>query len=221
ALPPRRSSDLLVGQSALEKERLVITELPDDYIKIGSGLGDSKPRNIVVLPVLFEGEVKAVVELASFNRYNETHLTFLDQLAESIGIVLNTIAATMRTETLLQQSQSLAEELQAQQEELKQSNARLEQQAASLRASEELLKTQQEELKQTNEELEEKARELTAQKAAVDTKNREIELAKLAVQERAEQLTLTSKYKSEFLANMSHELRTPLNSLLQIGRAHV
>jgi CheY-like chemotaxis protein/signal transduction histidine kinase/HAMP domain-containing protein len=204
----------LVGQSALEKERLVLTEVPDDYIKIGSGLGASKPRNIVVLPVLFEGEVKAVVELASFNRYNETHLTFLDQLAESIGIVLNTIAATMRTEALLKQSQSLAEELQVQQEELKESNARLEEQANSLRASEELLKKQQDELKQTNEELEEKARELTVQKAEVDIKNREIELARLAVQERAEQLALTSKYKSEFLANMSHELRTPLNSLL-------
>ncbi len=204
----------LVGQSALEKERLLLTEVPDDYIKIGSGLGESKPRNIVMLPVLFEGEVKAVVELASFNRYNETHLTFLDQLAESIGIVLNTIAATMRTEALLKQSQSLAEELQSQQEELKESNIRLEKQAASLRASEELLKKQQEELKQTNEELEEKARELTTQKAEVDIKNREIELAKLAVQERAEQLALTSKYKSEFLANMSHELRTPLNSLL-------
>src|SRR5205823_13016734 len=101
-----------------------------------------------------------------------------------------------------------------QQEELKESNDRLEKQAASLRASEELLKKQQEELKQSNEELEEKAGELTAQKAEVDIKNREIELAKLAVQERAEQLALTSKYKSEFLANMSHELRTPLNSLL-------
>ncbi|HEV3257414.1 MAG TPA: response regulator, partial [Gemmataceae bacterium] len=204
----------LVGQSALEKERLVITELPDDYIKIGSGLGESKPRNTVVLPVLFEGDVKAVIELASFNRYNEAHLTFLDQLTESIGIVLNTIAATTRTEELLKQSQALAEESQSQQEELKESNVRLEEQAASLRASEELLKEQQEDLKQTNEELEEKARELTAQKAEVDTKNREIELAKLAVQERAEQLALTSKYKSEFLANMSHELRTPLNSLL-------
>ncbi|HEV3080402.1 MAG TPA: response regulator, partial [Gemmataceae bacterium] len=207
----------LVGQSALEKERLVITEVPDDYIKVSSGLGESTPRSIAVLPVLFEGEVKAVVELASLSRFNDIHLTFLDQLGESIGIVLNTIAATMRTEALLRQSQSLTEELQAQQEELKQSNARLEQQAASLRASEELLKTQQEELKQTNEELEEKARELTAQKAAVDTKNREIELAKLAVQERAEQLALTSKYKSEFLANMSHELRTPLNSLLLLA----
>jgi signal transduction histidine kinase/HAMP domain-containing protein/DNA-binding response OmpR family regulator len=209
-----RLGESLVGQSALEKERLVLTEVPDDYIKIGSGLGESKPRNVLVLPVLFEGEVKAVVELASFNRYKDIHLTFLDQLAESLGIVLNTIAATMRTEGLLSQSRSLAEELQSQQEELKESNARLEEQAASLRASEELLKNQQEELKQTNEELEEQARELTARKSEVDIKNREIELAKLAVQERAEKVALTSKYKSEFLANMSHELRTPLNSML-------
>jgi len=204
----------LVGQCALEKQRLVLTEVPEDYIKVSSGLGDASPRNIVVLPVLFEKEVKAVIELASLNRFTATHLAFLDQLAEGIGIVLNTIAATTRTEELLKQSQSLTEELQVQQEELKESNQRLEQQASSLQASEELLKTQQEELKQTNEELEEKARQLMAQKAAVEGKNREIELAKLSLQERAEQLALTSKYKSEFLANMSHELRTPLNSLL-------
>ena len=111
-----------------------------------------------MLPVLFEGEVKAVIELASFHRFSEIHLTFLDQLTESIGIVLNTIAATMRTEELLKQSQSLAEELQTQQEELTETNTRLEQQARTLQASEELLKQQQEELQQTNEELEEKAR---------------------------------------------------------------
>src|SRR5207253_5045346 len=113
-------------------------------------LGESKPRNIAVLPVLFEGEVKAVVELASLNRFTDIHLTFLDQLAESIGIVMNTITATMRTEELLKQSQSLAEELQSQQEELKESNTRLEEQAASLRASEELLKQQQGEWTQAN-----------------------------------------------------------------------
>jgi HAMP domain-containing protein/CheY-like chemotaxis protein/signal transduction histidine kinase len=208
----------LVGQCALEKERILLTELPDDYIKISSGLGESTPRNAVVLPVLFEGQVTAVIELASFRRFNEIHLTFFDQLTESIAIVLNTIAAGMRTEELLKQSQSLTEELQAQQKELTETNQRLEQQAKSLRASEELLKNQQEELQQTNEELEEKAELLALQNREVERKNREIEQARQALEEKAEQLALTSKYKSEFLANMSHELRTPLNSLLILAR---
>ena len=167
-----------------------------------------------MLPVIFEGEVKAVIELASFHRFNEIHLSLLDQITETIGIVLNTIEANMRTEALLKQSQSLAGELQSQQEELRETNNRLEKQAETLRASEELLKQQQDELKRANEELENKAGQLTTQKAQVEGKNHEIELAKLALQEKAEQLALTSKYKSEFLANMSHELRTPLNSLL-------
>jgi HAMP domain-containing protein/signal transduction histidine kinase/CheY-like chemotaxis protein len=209
-----RLGEGLVGQCAYEKERILLTEVPSDYIRIGSGLGEAPPLNIVVLPVLFEGEVKAVIELASFNEFKEIHLTLLDQLTETIAIVLNTIAANMRTEDLLAQSQTLADELQGQQEELRETNTRLERQAQDLKASEELLKKQQEELKRANEELETKARQLTSQKAAVEGKNREIELAKLALQERAEQLALTSKYKSEFLANMSHELRTPLNSLL-------
>ena len=164
--------------------------------------------------MLFEGKVKAVIELASFHRFSEVHLTFLDQLTESIGIVLNTIEANMRTEELLKSSQSLTQELTNQQEELQKTNARLEQQAHSLQASEQLLKEQQEELQQTNEELEEKARLLSRQNTEVESKNRQIELAKQELEEKAEQLSLTSKYKSEFLANMSHELRTPLNSLL-------
>ncbi len=209
-----RLGDGLVGECAFEKERILITDVPADYIHIGSGLGEAAPLNIVVLPVLFEGQVKAVVELASFNRFKDIHLNLLDQLTETIGIVLNTMEANMRTEGLLTQSQSLAQELQSQQEELRQTNARLEKQAADLQASEEMLKKQQEDLKGANEELERKARQLSSQNAEVEAKNREIELAKLALQERAEQLTLTSKYKSEFLANMSHELRTPLNSLL-------
>jgi signal transduction histidine kinase/DNA-binding response OmpR family regulator/HAMP domain-containing protein len=204
----------LVGQCAMEKERILVTDLPGDYVQISSGLGNSPPLNIVVLPVLFEGEVKAIVELASVNRFKDIHLTLLDQLTETIAIVLNTIEANMRTESLLTQSQSLADELTGQQEQLQDKNARLEEQAASLRASEDLLKKQQDELRRANDELERKARQLSDQKSAVEGKNREIELAKLAVQERAEQLALTSKYKSEFLANMSHELRTPLNSLL-------
>ncbi|MDZ8237933.1 MAG: HAMP domain-containing protein [Nostoc sp. ChiQUE01a] len=208
----------LVGQCALEKERILLTEVPNDYIKIGSGLGEATPLNAVVLPVLFEGQVTAVIELASFRRFSEIHLTFFDQLTESIAIVLNTIAASMRTEELLKQSQSLAEELQTQQNELRETNKRLEQQAQSLKASEDLLKGQQEELQQTNAELEEKAELLAQQKKEVERKNREIEQARTSLEEKAEQLALSSKYKSEFLANMSHELRTPLNSLLILAK---
>ncbi|MDB4929388.1 MAG: sensor hybrid histidine kinase [Myxococcaceae bacterium] len=208
----------LVGQCVLERERILLTEVPENYVKISSGLGESTPRNIVVLPVVFEGVVKAVIELASFYRFSEIHLAFLDQLTESIGIVLNTIAAGMRTEELLKQSTSLADELRSQQQELTETNRRLELQAHSLQASEERLKQQQEELQQTNEELEERSQLLQIQNAEVERKNREIEQAKIALEDRAQQLSLSSKYKSEFLANMSHELRTPLNSLLILAR---
>jgi HAMP domain-containing protein/signal transduction histidine kinase/DNA-binding response OmpR family regulator len=220
-----RFGEALVGQAALERKTIVITEAPQDYIRISSGLGEGSPANIVVLPVLFEDQVMAIVELASFKRFSDIHQTFLDQLTESIGVVLNTIIATMRTEELLQQSQSLtqelqaqSEELQAQQEELRRSNAELEQQAATLKASEELLQQQQEELQQTNEELEEKAQLLAEQNQRIEIKNREIEVARAALEEKAEQLALSSRYKSEFLANMSHELRTPLNSLLILAK---
>src|SRR5678815_4507115 len=147
----------LVGQCALEKETILLTRVPGDYITISSGLGEAPPLNIIVLPVLFEGEVKAVIELASFHPFSAIHQIFLDQLSESIGVVLNMIVANMRTEELLLQSQSLTQELQsqskelqAQQEELKRSNAELEAQAASLKASEELLKDQQEAVSYTH-----------------------------------------------------------------------
>src|SRR5438445_826504 len=161
-----------------------------DYIKISSALGESTPANIVVLPVLFEGDVRAVIELASFQPFSLTHLDFLDQLAESIGIVLNTIEANSRTEDLLKQSQSLATELQSQQDQLQ----------------------------RTNEDLAGKARQLAEQNAEVEQRRLEVESAKALVEEKAEQLALTSRYKSEFLANMSHELRTPLNSLLILAQ---
>jgi HAMP domain-containing protein/signal transduction histidine kinase/CheY-like chemotaxis protein len=176
----------LVGQAALEKERILITNAPEDYVQITSGLGQAPPTNIIVLPVLFEGQVKAVMELSSFEKFSAIHQAFLDQLVESIGIVLNTIEANTRTEDLLKQSQSLAKELQSRQEELQ----------------------------NTNLELQEKAKLLAEQNAEVERKNTEVEQARQALEEKAEQLALTSKYKSEFLANMSHELRTPLNSLL-------
>ncbi len=215
----------LVGQAALEKKPILLTNVPDDYIRISSGLGEAPPRNVLVLPVLFEGDVKAVIELASFLPFSQIHQLFLDQFAESVGVVINMIAANMRTAELLEQSQSLtlelqsqSEELRNQQEELKKSNAELEAQATTLRTSEELLKDQQEELQQVNEELEEKASLLAEQNRKVESKNEEVESARLALEEKADQLALSSKYKSEFLANMSHELRTPLNSLLILAR---
>jgi len=180
----------LVGQCALEKRRMLISELPGDAIPIRSGLFKAVPRNVIVLPVLFEGRVKAVIELASLSAFTTSHLAFLDQLTSSIGIVLNSIEATMQTEALLKQSQQLATELQ----------------------------TQQKELQQTNEQLAQKAQQLAEQNVEVERKNQEIEQARRALEEKAKELALTSKYKSEFLANMSHELRTPLNSILVLGQ---
>ncbi|MGB8541431.1 MAG: HAMP domain-containing protein [Candidatus Acidiferrales bacterium] len=180
----------LVGQCAGEKRRMLITDVPSHAIPIRSGLFKAVPRNIIVLPVLFEDRVKAVIELASLNAFTASHLAFLEQLTSSIGIVLNSIEATMQTEGLLKQSQQLAAELQ----------------------------TQQTELQQTNEQLAQKAQQLAEQNVEVERKNQEIEQARRAVEEKAKELALTSKYKSEFLANMSHELRTPLNSILVLGQ---
>ncbi|MGH2791063.1 MAG: HAMP domain-containing protein [Actinomycetota bacterium] len=215
----------LVGQCALEKKPIMITQAPVDYIKVASGLGEAAPVNIIVIPILFEDEAMGVIELGSLKPFSEIDQQFLEQLIEVIGVVINSIIANMRTEELLQQSQRLTEELQSQseelqtqQEELKRSNAELEAQAQSLKASEELLQTQQEELQQTNEELQEKAALLADQNRNIEIKNREIEQARSSLEEKAQQLALSSKYKSEFLANMSHELRTPLNSLLILAK---
>ena len=180
----------LVGQAAFEKQRLLVSNVPDDYIQIVSGLGRGTPRNIVVLPILFEGQVKAVIELATFEPFQAIHLKLLDQLSESLGIVFNSIETASSTEMLLrQQAQKLEGEF----------------------------TSQQARLQETNAELERKARQLADQNTEVERKNREIEEARRSLQEKAEQLSLTSKYKSEFLANMSHELRSPLNSLLLLA----
>ncbi len=218
--PPQRLNlgDGLIGQCAIEKRSVLLNDAPHAYMHINSGLGHSKPISIIVLPALFEGEVKAVLELGSFERFSNIHTLFLDQLMESIGIVLNTLAANMQTEALLAQSQLLTRELQSQQDELKNTNDRLEQQATTLQRSEDLLRNQQEELRGKNEELVEKANLLSWQNQQVEAKNQEVERAKELLEEKAEQLALTSKYKSEFLANMSHELRTPLNSLLILSK---
>ena len=192
-----RPGDGIVGQAALEKKPILITDPPEDYVQIASGLGKAAPTNIIVIPVLFEEQVLAVIELASFTPFSEVILQFLDQLTETIGVVLSTIIANVRTEQLLQQSQSQSQELQEQSQ---------------------ALQSQQEELQATNEELQEKAEQLERQNRDIEIKNREIEMARSSLEEKAEQLALSSKYKSEFLANMSHELRTPLNSLLILSK---
>jgi CheY-like chemotaxis protein/signal transduction histidine kinase/HAMP domain-containing protein len=188
--PSLRLGEGLIGQCAADKRRMLISEMPASAIPIGSALFKVAPRNVVVLPVLFESQVKAVIELASISAFTTLQTTFLEQLTTSIGIVLNSIEATMQTEGLLKQSQQLAGELQAQQRELQ----------------------------QTNEQLEQKAQQLAERNVEVERKNQEIEQARRAVEEKATELALTSRYKSEFLANMSHELRTPLNSILILGQ---
>jgi HAMP domain-containing protein/CheY-like chemotaxis protein/signal transduction histidine kinase len=180
----------LVGQCAAEKKRILLTDVPTDFVTISSSLGRAHLLSVIVLPVLFEGQTKAVIELASLHRFSVVNLSFLEQLTLSIGAVFNTIEATMRTEGLLTQSQQLTVELQSRQSELQ----------------------------KTNEELGTKARLLAQQNAEVERKNAEVEQARGALEEKAAELALTSKYKSEFLANMSHELRTPLNSILILSQ---
>ncbi|MFP7723686.1 HAMP domain-containing protein [Lysobacter sp. A3-1-A15] len=180
----------LIGQCAAEGELILMNDVPHGAVQIESGLLSAVPRSVIVLPVLFEDQVKAVLELATLSEFSASQRAFLEQLSGSIGIVLNTIESTMRTERLLQQSQQLAGELQSQQKELQ----------------------------QTNEEIALKAQMLAEQKAEVEQKNLQIEHARRALEEKAAELALTSRYKSEFLANMSHELRTPLNSILILGQ---
>jgi HAMP domain-containing protein/CheY-like chemotaxis protein/signal transduction histidine kinase len=180
----------LTGQCAVEKRRILLDEVPPQFIAISSSLGEAPRVSIVVLPVLFEGEAKAVIELATMHRFTDTNLAFLDQLTVSIGVVFSTIEATMRTEGLLEQSQRLATQLQSRQSQLQ----------------------------QTNEELATQAKLLAEQNAEVERKSSQVEQARAALEEKAGELALTSKYKSEFLANMSHELRTPLNSILILSQ---
>ena len=180
----------LIGQCAVDARGTLISGVPSNVVPIRTGMFEMKPANLIILPVLFEGQVKAVIELASVSPFTALQKTFLDQLTAGIGIVLNSIEATMQTEGLLKQSQQLLTELQSQQKELQ----------------------------LTNEQLEQKAQQLAEQNAEVERKNEEIEQARRAHEEKATELALTSKYKSEFLANMSHELRTPLNSILILGQ---
>ncbi|MCG5217600.1 HAMP domain-containing protein [Streptosporangium soli] len=187
----------IVGQAALEGKHIILDDVPARYITVDTGLSQSTPAQIAVLPILFESKVLGVLELASFTNFSEVHLDFLTQLVETIGVTMNTIIANSRTEDLLTESQRLTRELQERSDELQR---------------------QQEELRRSNAELEDKAALLAKQNRAIEIQNFQIEQARRTLEERAEQLAVSSRYKSEFLANMSHELRTPLNSLLVLAK---
>jgi CheY-like chemotaxis protein/signal transduction histidine kinase/CHASE3 domain sensor protein len=206
-----RLGEGLVGQAALEKKTIVFSEIPDDYIKINSGLGNTTPKNIIIVPLLQDGALKGVVELGSIHPFTSLDREFLNLVGENLAIIFNAAQSSSKLKELLEETQRQAEELEAQQEELKQSNEELQEKTSLLEKSESELKSQQEELQQTNEELEEKANLLGEQKEMLEN-------AKMAIETKARELEVTSKYKSEFLANMSHELRTPLNSILILSQ---
>ncbi|MGP4017068.1 HAMP domain-containing protein [Saccharopolyspora sp. 5N708] len=198
-VPPLRFElgESLVGQVAADRKSILVSDAPPQYVRISSGLGETSPTNVAIVPVLFEGEVLAVIELASVNTFTAVHLDLLERLKETIGVDVNTIVVNSRTEALLAESQHLAKELQARSEQLQQ---------------------QQTELQRSNTELEEKAALLASRNRDIELKNIEIEQARQELEERARQLSQASAYKSEFLANMSHELRTPLNSVLILAK---
>jgi len=197
----------IIGQVALKKEKLILTEIPENYIRITSALGSALPKNILVFPVLLNEQVIAVIELGSLKEFDEHQIEFIEMSVENIAINMNSAFSRTRLNSLLEKTQE-------QQIQLQNSNSELEEQTKKLRLSETELKLQQEELQTTNEELEEKTLYLTKQKEQIQIKNNELEEIKLQLEQKAKELEITSKYKSEFLANMSHELRTPLNSLL-------
>jgi len=201
----------LVGQSVLEKKPILFSQVPDDYIRINSGLGNTTPKNIIVFPFMYDGDVKGVVEVGSAHEFSDLNMQFLNMIGDNVGIAFNTAQSRLKLKELLEETQRQAEELEAQQEELKQSNEELQEKTGLLEKSESELKAQQEELQQTNEELEEKANLLEDQKERLEN-------AKMDIENKARELEVTSKYKSEFLANMSHELRTPLNSILILAQ---
>ena len=204
-LPVRfEPGERLVGQAVLEKRQILITDIPDDYIKVASTLGDTRPRHICITPLLFEGQVKGAIELGTLDGLTESQTAYLSQASPSVAIAIETSHNRDRLRAALEESQRLTEETQT-------TNEELEEQTQALQQSDERLRAQQEEMETTNEELEEKNDLLEKQK-------REVEQARRQISDKAEQLALTSKYKSEFLANMSHELRTPLNSLLLLAR---
>jgi len=224
--------DGLVGQAALEKKRILLTQIPEGYVSVRSAIGESQPKIIVIDPFVHDGEVIGVIELATLHSFSERKLAFLDTVLEDIALSVHGFMAHSQVRELLKQTQAQAEELQAREEELRDSNNLLERQTHDLKCSDQILRdsqaqleenneklqAQQEELRLANEELEKNTADLRASRDMVESKNQHLEQAQLALEQKAEALAQSSQYKSEFLANMSHELRTPLNSLLILAK---
>ncbi len=208
----------LVGQAVLEKQTIIITNIPDNYIKVHSGIGESAPLNIIVTPCIYNSEIKCVLELGLFQEVSEIQQDFIELVAESIAIAIHSTEARTKMQTLLNKSLQQSEELQVQQEELRQSNEELEQQTMALKESELNMNAQQEELRVINEELEEHTKSLELQQKDISLKNTHLINAQKEIEDKAKALETASKYKSEFLANVSHELRTPLNSILVLSQ---
>jgi CheY-like chemotaxis protein/signal transduction histidine kinase/methyl-accepting chemotaxis protein len=213
-----REGESLVGQVAIGKEMIAFNQLPDNYVKVTSGIGDAVPKNLLLAPCVYNGKTIGVIEIGTMGDFTDEAYELLNAVLENIAITIDSAENREKMRILLATTREQAEELQVQQEELRQSNEELELQTQALRDSEEFLQTQQEELRVTNEELEEKTSNLEQQKAYILKQNQELDTARIEVERKAKDLELTNKYKSEFLANMSHELRTPLNSLLILAQ---
>ncbi|MDY0919337.1 response regulator [Pseudomonas viridiflava] len=212
------SDEGIVGQAARQDRVITLKDVPVDYFKVSSGLGDGSPRSVIVVPTSNDDQVNGVIELGFLHALTEQDVEFLELISDNIGTSIEAARYRQRLQEVLAETQQLNEELQVQQEELRTANEELEEQSRILKESQAHLETQQAELEQTNEQLAEQGQALADQRDALDRNNEELNQAQVELQARADELQRSSKYKSEFLANMSHELRTPLNSSLILAK---
>jgi signal transduction histidine kinase/DNA-binding response OmpR family regulator/CHASE3 domain sensor protein len=201
----------LAAQAASQNRILTLRELPPDYIRVGSALGETAPRELLIAPISNHGKIKGVIEIGFLHGMSERDTEFMQLIGPAVGASVAAVLYRQRLQQALEAQQAMNEELQVQQEELRTANEELEEQSRALEESQTALENQQAELEQTNEQLAEQA-------ANLDLKNAALNVAQDQLRDRALDLERASRYKSEFLANMSHELRTPLNSSLILAK---